>query len=45
MGGGGRINGRFGMVNHTKSPDVVELSDSAATSVFVQSRTAFDINV
>jgi hypothetical protein len=41
----GRIDGRFNVVNHTKSSGVVEPSDSAATSDFVQSRTAFDINM
>jgi hypothetical protein len=33
------------MVNHTTRSDVVEHSDSAATSDFVQNRTGFEINM
>jgi len=39
------MDGTFSMVNHTTSSGVVEHSDSAATSDFVQNRTGFEINV
>ena len=40
-----RIDGTFSMVNHTASSGVVEHSDSAATSDFVQNKTCFETNM